>query len=171
MSRAVNFTTGTPATSGTGNDFLESILPGIGKLTSGATGAVDNLINGLPSPSQARTTNAYWGVGAGTPSGGPNSTGDINSFIGRRGADLYGQQSQQRQQTGIDDLLKLIGGYSSPALANQGQQQQNSQFFANLGQNSDQFNQNYQLNKFQAMLQALGLGNQIAGQNQPNIQL
>jgi hypothetical protein len=159
-----------PATPNSSN-FLESILPGISKLTTGATDAVGDLINGLPSPSQARTTNAYWGVGAGTPAGGAGSTGDINSFIGRRGTDLYGQQAKQNQQTGITDLLNMIGGYSAPALTNQGQQLQNNQFFANLGQQGSQFDQNYQLNKFQAMLQALGLGQQINGQNQQNIQL
>ena len=161
------FNNGVPATkTGTSGDFLESILPGIGKLTTSATGAIGNLLNGLPSASNARTLNAYWGAGAGQP-----ATGDINSFIGARGTDLYNRQANTNQQTGINDLLQTIGSYSSPALTNQGQQMQNTQFGQSLAQSGSQFDQTYQLQKFQAMLSALGLGNQITGQNQPNIVL
>jgi hypothetical protein len=172
--------------------FLESVLPGIGNLTKSATGAIGNLLDGLPSVSQARTTNAYWGVGAGQPAGGPGGTGDINSFIGQRGTDLYGQQAQQNQQQGLQDLMQTIGTYTSPALANQGQQMQNQQFGQNLAQQGSEFSQGQnqqnqqfqqnlgfeqnqantqnQLNQFQAMLSALGLGNQITGQLPGNLQ-
>jgi len=149
--------------------FLESVLPGATNLTTSATGVIQNLLNGLPSASQARTNNAYWGVGAGAPAGGPNGAGDVGTFIGNRGADLYGQQANQNQQTGLSDLLQTIGSYTSPALANQGQQMQNSQFGANLAQQGSEFQQNYELQKFQAMLQAIGLGHQIAGNVQGNI--
>src|SRR5208282_3748133 len=117
----------TTSTNQTPQAFLESVLPGVSNLTTSATGAIGNLLNGLPSTSQARTTNAYWGVGAGQPGAGAGSTGDINSFIGQRGTDLYGQQAQQNQQTGLQDLLSTIGSYTSPALSNQGQQIQNTQ--------------------------------------------
>lgn len=149
--------------------FLESVLPGVGNLTTSATGVIGNLLSGLPSASQARTSNAYWGVGAGTPASGPNNAGAVNTFIGNRGADLYGQQANQNQQTGLNDLLQTIGSYTSPALANQGQQMQNTQFGQNLAQQGSQFQQTYQLEQFQAMLQALGLGNQITGQLPGNI--
>lgn len=162
--------------------FLESVLPGIGNLTTSATGVIGNLLNGLPSASQARTTNAYWGVGAGTPASGAGGAGDINSFIGQRGTDLYGQQANANQQTGLQDLLSTIGSYTSPALANQGQQFQNNQFGANLAQQGseftqsqqqqqNQFDQTNQLNQFEAMLSALGLGNNIVGQLPGNITL
>ena len=147
-----------PTTSQTGSNsqqFLESVLPGISGLTSTATGNIANLLNGLPSASQARTTNAYWGVGAGTPAGGAGNTGDINSFIGQRGTDLYGQQAQANRQTGLQDLLSMVSGFSSPALQNQGQQLQNTQFQENLGQNQYEFNQNNILNQLQAMLSTL----------------
>ena len=158
-------------TAGTGTDsqaFLESVLPGIGNLTTSATGVIGNLLNGLPSTSQARTTNAYWGVGAGTPAAGAGGAGDINTFIGQRGTDLYGQQAQQNQQTGLQDLLSTIGTYTSPALANQGQQLQNQQFGQSLAQSGSQFNQSQgqqaaefnqtnQLQQLQTMLSALGL--------------
>ncbi|MGO9704104.1 MAG: hypothetical protein ACLPYZ_02685 [Limisphaerales bacterium] len=148
--------------------FLESVLPGVSNLTTSATGAIGNLLNGLPSASQARTTNAYWGVGAGQPGSGAGSAGDINSFIGQRGTDLYGQQAQANQQTGLNDLLSTIGTYTSPALSNQSQQLQNQQFGQNLAQSGSQFNQSQaqqaaeynqtnQLQQLQTMLQAMGL--------------
>src|ERR1035437_2213125 len=91
-----------------GSDFLNSLLPGFNNLTTSATGDIQSLLSGLPSPSQARTTNAYWGAGAGTPAGGAAGAGNINSFIGARGTDLYGAQAQANQQTGIDNLMKMI---------------------------------------------------------------
>jgi len=162
-----SFTT-TPTTNATATNqnFLESVLPGIGNLTSSATGVIGNLLNGLPSVSQARTSNAYFGVGAGQP-----ATGGVGTFTANRGADLYGQQANQNRQTGLSDLLSTLGSYSSPILSNQGQQLQNTQFNSQLGQQASEFNQNYELQKFQAMLQALGLGNQITGTNTGNIPL
>ena len=185
---------------GTGNQFLESVLPGISGLTSTATGDIGNLLNGLPSASLARTTNAYWGVGAGTPAGGPSNAGDINTFIGQRGADLYNQQAQANKNQGLQQLLQTLNAYAAPYLSNQGQQMQNAQFgqqlnqqnnqfgadlgFRNrqlnqqgsqfdrqLGMQSSQFDRNYALNQFQAMLSALGLGNSITGQLPGNIQI
>lgn len=161
--------TGTPTTATSqpnGQNFLESVLPGIGNLTSSATGVISNLLNGLPSVSQARTNNAYFGVGSGQP-----ATGGVGTFTANRGADLYGQQANQNRQQGLSNLFQALGSYSQPILANQGQQFQNNQFNAQLGQQANQFNQNYELQKFQAMLSALGLGNQIAGQPQGNIPL
>lgn len=173
---------------GTANNgnFLESVLPGISGLTSTATGNIAELLGGNPSPALARNANAYWGVGAGQP-----GTGDINTFIGQRGTDLYGAQAQQNKQQGLSDLLQTLGAYAAPYLSNQGQQLQNkqfgqnlsqsgsqfqdqlnqqaSQFGQNLNQNQNQFNQNYALNQFQAMLAALGLGNNITGQLPGNI--
>lgn len=167
---AMNVTPTTTATGSNPQQFLESVLPGVTSLTNSATGVIGNLLNGLPSVSNARTANAYFGVKAGTPAGGSGNAGDVNTFIGNRGADLYGQQAQANQQTGLNDLLSTIGTYTSPALANQSQQFQNSQFGAQLGQNASQFDQNYQLQKFSEMLQALSLGNNIAGQLPGNIQ-
>lgn len=159
-----------PTTTGTnqpnGQNFLESVLPGIGGLTSSATGVIQNLLNGMPSVSKARTNNAYFGVGSGQP-----ATGGVGTFTANRGADLYGQEAQQNRQQGLSNLFGAIGAYSSPILANQGQQLQNNQFNSSQGQQASQFNQNYQLQKFQAMLQALGVGNNIVGQPTGNIPL
>jgi hypothetical protein len=120
----------TPVTGG--NNFLESILPGINNLTSTATGNIQNLLSGLPSVSAARQSNAYFGAQSGMPG---------SDFVRNRGYDLYGQQAQQRQQTGLEDLLQTIGTYSSPALGAQGQALQNQQFGQNLAQQGSQFDQ------------------------------
>jgi len=160
-----------------GQQFLESVLPGIGNLTTSATGVIQSLLNGLPSTSATRTNNAYFGVGAGQP-----DTGGVGTFTANRGADLYGQQAQANRQSGLANLFQAIGSYSSPILANQGQQLQNSQFGANLAQQGNeftqsqqqqdkQFQQNYQLQQFLAMLQGIGLGNNIVGNLPGNINL
>jgi hypothetical protein len=148
MAGSISNAAATPANSSTNpQQFLESVLPGVTNLT----------------------TNAYFGVGAGTPASGSNGAGAVNTFIGNRGADLYNQQANANQQTGLNDLLSTIGTYTSPALANQGQQLQNSQFNANLAQQGSEFQQQNQLAQFQAMLQALSLGNNITGQLPGNI--
>lgn len=167
----------TTGTGTNGQSFLESVLPGIGNLTSSATGVIQNLLNGLPSVSQSRTSNAYFGVGAGQP-----DVGGVNTFTANRGADLYGQQANQNRQSGLSNLFQAIGSYSSPILSNQAQQFQNQQFGANLQQQGDeftqsqqqqdkQFQQNYQLQQFLAMLQGLGLGNNIVGNLPGNLNI
>jgi hypothetical protein len=138
-----------------GSNFLNSLLPGFNNLTTSATGDIQSLLSGLPSPSQARTTNAYWGAGAGTPAGGAGTTGDINSFIGARGTDLYGAEAAANRQTGLQDLLQTIGTYSSPALQAQGQANQVNQFGQNLAQQGSQFGQNLALGQQE---QAFGQG-------------
>lgn len=133
---------------------------GFGGLINSAQQDVGSLLNGLPSPSTTRTANAYFGAGTGLGTG--------SDFLRNRGYDLYGQQSQQRQQTGLQDLNSLMSGVSSPELTNQGQQLQNTQFNANLGQNQSQFDQNLQLQQFLAQLQAMGLGNSIVNSGKSN---
>lgn len=163
----VNQTSGTTATGAvqpqTGQAFLESALPGITNLTTSATGVIGNLLNGLPSPSTARTSNAYFGVGAGQP-----DSGGVGTYISNRGADLYGQQAQQSQQTGLADLGNLIGTVTSPVLSAQQQALQNQQFGQSQAQQGSQFDQNLALQQFQAQLGALGLGNNIVGPLQGN---
>lgn len=170
----------TNSTAGTGTNgqaFLESVLPGIGNMTASATGVIQNLLSGLPSVSGARTNNAYFGIGAGQP-----ATGDVGTFTANRGADLYGQKAEANRQSGLANLFQAIGSYSSPILSNQAQQLQNQQFGANLTQQGDeftqsqqqqdkQFQQNYQLQQFLAMLQGLGLGNNIVGNLPGNLNI
>lgn len=146
----------TTGTNQSPQQFLESVLPGVTGLTNTATNNIGSLLSGLPSASSARTANAYFGVGAGTPAG-PNGAGGVNTFIGNRGADLYGQQAQQNQQTGLNDLLSTIGTFTSPALANQGQQLSNTQFGQGLGEQQYEFDQNNTLNQFSELLKALNV--------------
>jgi len=158
-------TTAATATPTDSESFLESIIPGYGNLVGGATGIISNLLNGSPSPSTVRNDNATFGVASGQP-----ATSGLGSLIGNRGYDLYKQQGQANQQTGISDLLNLISGVSSPALTNQGQQLQNTQAanslglgYAQLGEQTRESNQSNDLQTFLANLQALGLGKQIVG--------
>ena len=192
QANALNLANPTASTSPTG-PTLQDVIPGLSGGVNTAMSNIQNLLSGLPSPSLARTTNAYWGVGAGQPAGGAGNTGDINSFIGQRGTDLYGQQAQANQQTGIQDLLSLIGGTSGTIAAtpgqnlqnqqfnqsqgqqnqqfNQSQGQQNQQFYATLGQQGSQFDQSEALAQFNAMINALSLGQSVTGQTTqlPNI--
>lgn len=159
--------------------MLNQAIPGFNGLSGQASSVVQNLLSGQPSPSTARNAAATFAAGNGLGTGGSGSLSD------RWGYDLYNQQGQQRQQAGIQDLLGLLGGYSGTVTPTAGQNlqnqqyyygqnqnqnqfdqaqgQQNNQFFANLNQNQNQFDQNLALNKFNAMLSGLGLGNSIVG--------
>jgi hypothetical protein len=142
------------------NNYLEQLLPGITGLQGQATGAIGNLLSGLPSPSASRTANAYFGAGSGMGTG--------SQFLQNRGYDLYNQKAAANQQTGLSDLNSLIGSTTSPALTYQGQQLQNQQFGSNLAQNASEFGQTNQLAQFNAMLNALGMGQSMAQQGTQN---
>jgi hypothetical protein len=73
-----------------------------------------------------------------------------SDFLKNRGYDLYKSKANERQQTGIKDLLSLIGTYSGNVAPTPGQEMQNQQQTAALGeqtasrvQQGDQFQQNY----------------------------
>ena len=125
-------------------DWISKIIPGYGDLSSGAGGVIGNLLKGLPNPAIAKNAAATFGVA--------NGMGNGSGFANRYGYDLYGQQAEKRQQSGIQDLLALISGLTSPALANQAQQNQ-------VGE----FNSNQQMN-WQQMLEQLSAKNPA---NQP----
>lgn len=93
---------------------LQNAIPGFSGLTKSATDIIGNLLNGLPSADQSRQANAYFGA-----SSGLDPTSD---FLRNRGYDLYSQKSEQRKQTGLQDLLSMIGGYSGTAVPTPGQQ-------------------------------------------------
>jgi hypothetical protein len=160
---SVQPTTVSPTTSNS-DDFLASIIPNYTSMVGGATGIIGNLLNGSPSPSTVRNDNATFGVASGQP-----ATSGLGSLIGNRGYDLYKQQGQANQQTGISNLLNLIQGISSPTLTNQGQQMQNTQATNSLAQQNSQFGQELQLQQFQSMLQGLGIGNNAIGQSSFNL--
>ncbi len=133
--------------------FLDSILPGLGGQQNQVSGIITNLLNGTPSPSTTRNAEATFAAGNGVP---PTS-GVANRF----GYDLYNQQGQQRQQTGIGDLLQMIQGISAPTLQAQGQVNQNAQYYSGLDENKRQYNlsrQDQQNQQLYALLAQLGRG-------------
>lgn len=93
---------------------INTVLPGLPGLTKSATDVIGNLLNGMPSVDQARQANAYFGA-----SSGLDPTSD---FLRNRGYDLYGAKGEERKQTGLKDLLALIGGYSGTVAPTPGQQ-------------------------------------------------
>jgi hypothetical protein len=147
-------TTGGTAIQTSPTSFLESILPGIGGQKGQVSDIITNLLNGTPSPSTIRNASATFGAenGLGVGSGATN----------RFGYDLYNQQGQKNQQTGIQDLLSTIQGFSQPTLEAQGQVNQNEQYYSGLNQNQNQFNtsqanqQNQQLYALLAQLSGRG---------------
>lgn len=147
-------TTTTPQTPQTPEDYLNQALPGFSNLTSGATGIIGNLLQGLPSPSTTRQAAATFGVQNGLGTG----SGITNNY----GYNLYNKTGQQNQQTGIQDLLSMLGTYSGNVTPNQGQIQQGQQFGATLANNQAQFNQteqDRQNTQLMQLLQQLGMNN------------
>lgn len=130
-----------PATSNTGSPTISQSIPGLEGLSATASGNIEDLLSGLPSAPWARTQNAYWGAGAGQPGGG-----EVGTFIGNRGADLYHQQAQQNRQQGFDDLMKMVQGYSGTVASTPGQIQQEGQFNREFAQQqaNDAWNQLFQ---------------------------
>ena len=94
---------------------LDQTIPGLNNLTGGASAIIQNLLQGLPSPDQSRLDNAYFGAGSGLDTSSP--------FLQSRGRELYGARAEQRQQQGIDNLLKMLGTYSGTVSPSTGEQQ------------------------------------------------
>jgi hypothetical protein len=117
--------------------ILGNAIPGLDNLSSGASGVVNNLLGGMPSPSTARKANAYFGTASGMPG---------SDFVRNRGFDLYGQQADQYRQRGFDDFLNLLKGASGTIAPTPGEQAQNQQFgqtFAQHQLENNQANQKY----------------------------
>lgn len=135
---------------------LQGALPGLNNLLGSASGNIANLLAGQPSASWARTTAAYAGANAGQPG---NAT-DLGTFAGNMGANLYNQQANANQQTGLSDLLNLIGTSSGNLATTPGQNLQNTQFNQNLSQSGQEFNQSLAEQQFTDQINALiGLSN------------
>lgn len=159
---------GTAASTGNMMSELERVVPGLSRNFSSASGNINELLGGLPSPSLARNASAYMGIQSGMPG---------SDLIRNKGFDLYNSQSNQMKQQGLQDLLGLLGGVSGTAVATPGQALQDKQASGQLGlgygnldlgnrslaNNANQSNQDRQL---QAWLGAGQLG--IAGLNAVN---
>jgi hypothetical protein len=133
-------------TPGTTVGQLSQVIPGLPGLTQSATDVIGNMLKGQPSPSATQTANAYFGVGAGVPG---------SEFIRNRGFDIYGQQAQQRQQQGLQDLSGFLGTYS-PMVATPGEIMSNQLGYAQLGQSGAEFNASQAFNDW-LQQQRLGL--------------
>ncbi len=134
--------------------FLDSIIPGLGSQQNQVSGIISNLLNGTPSPSTTRNAAAEFGAA--------NGLGDNSGFQNRLGYDLYNQEGQKNQQTGLQDLLSSIQGYSSPLLTNKGQNNENMRYFAGQNQNQNQFNSDLNYKTNQDMLDLLAKINPAA---------
>lgn len=108
------------------SNILNSALPGIGGATNSAVSYVSDMLNGLPSPSNARRINAYGGAASGMPG---------SEFVRNRGYDIYGQQAEQRKSQGFRDLLALLSGGSGILFPNVAQQQSGNEFGQQQGLN------------------------------------
>lgn len=152
-----NYSTGTTnnGTSATNTTLsnLNSLLPGFSNLGSSATSTIQNLLNGTPNSATTQNANATFGAGSGL--------GSSSNFLAGRGYDLYNQTAKQDQQTGLGDLSQLISSYSGNVTPTASQNLSDIQNTNSQNQQASQFDQTNQTNQFQALLSALGLGNNI----------
>lgn len=123
-----------PTATGQVPGIISSVLPGAQQLTNSASTMTQNLLNGMPSTSAARKASAVFGVNNGMAPG--------SDFLKTHLYDTYGTQVDERNQRGFQDLLSLISGLTSPALAERAQQNQSSQFNDSLANNKQEFADN-----------------------------
>jgi len=113
---------------------INQAIPGLPGLTTSATNIIANALSGIPSPSQSRLENAYFGSASGL-----DPTSD---FLRNRGFDLYKAQANAQQQQGLGNLNNLVGAYSGNVAPTPGQEMQNAQFGQQLAQQGSQFGAN-----------------------------
>jgi hypothetical protein len=133
-----------------------SILPGFSNLTNTATNnAQSDLSGNLPTDviNNIQNQAAAWGV----TNGMPGVSG--NSLTGQNGLANLGLTSLNLQNTGQQDLLGLLGGYSGTVAPTTGQAIQNQQFTQSQGQQANEFNAQNALAQFNAAVNAAGLFN------------
>lgn len=98
---------------------LTKTIPNFDRLRGGATGLVQNLLEGLPSSAPTQRANAYFGAKSGMPG---------SDFVRNRGFDLYGEEAEKYKQRGFDDFLKLLQGFDGTVGPTIGQKIQDRQF-------------------------------------------
>ena len=82
-----------------------------------------------------------------------------NTLTSSQALKNLGLTSLGQQQTGQNDLLGLIRGYSGTVAPTVGESLQNNQFYSNLGQQANEFNQTNALDQFNAIIRAAGMLN------------
>jgi hypothetical protein len=130
---------------------LYQAIPGLSNLMNTASNNIAGLLSGNASPSLAQTTAAY----AGATAGQPGQANALGTFTGNMGANLYNQQAQQNQQTGLADLSNLIGTTSGNLAPSASQNQSTGLGYAQLGQQGQQFQQQLALQQFMDQVNAL----------------
>jgi hypothetical protein len=134
----------------------DSIIPGFSGLTKTATSNASQALSGnVPQDviNNIQDQAAAWGVSAGMPGFG---SGTLTS---EQALKNLGLTSLGQKQTGQNDLLGLIGGYSGTVLPTVGQSLQNNQYYSGLDQSANEFNQTDAENQFAALIRAAGVLN------------
>lgn len=112
---------------------LEKVMPGFGGLSRGGTDLIGGMLRGELSP-QARQNAMDAAATYGVTSGMPGS-GLARNITPRS----IGLQTEQLQQGGLQNLLSMLGAYSGAVVPTAGQQQQNQQYYAGLGERQYEF--------------------------------
>lgn len=105
------------------NNIIEQSIPGFSGLTSSATSIINNLLSGGASTGPSQNAAAKFGVKTGMPGSGVS-----NAF----GYDLHNKRGDEMRQRGIDDLLKLVTGYSGTVAPTAGQQMEEARSIQDL---------------------------------------
>lgn len=79
------------------------------------------------------------------------------------GANLYNQQAQGNQQTGLSDLLQLIGTTGGNLAPTASQTAQLGLGYSQLGQQGAEFNQDAAMRNFMNQISAIGTLGSLAG--------
>jgi hypothetical protein len=112
------------------SSIINNAIPNFSRLNQNASGIIENLMGGMPSTGPARNKGAYFGATSGMPNSGVSNA---------LGYDLYRQDSDEYQQRGLDNFLKLIQGYSGTVMPTTGQQNQASQYQEDFNEQRRQF--------------------------------
>jgi len=127
---------------------LQQAIPGLSTLTGTATNNIQSLLSGNIDPSITRNAAATFGVS--------NGLGTGSGITNRYGYDLYKNQAKANQQTGLQDLLGLVGGYSGTVAPSAGENVQNNQFQQQLQQQGNEFNQSQQIQLMELLARLAG---------------
>jgi len=102
----------TPVAQPSYSSIIEQSIPGFSGLTSSASSVINDLLSGGSAAGPAQNQAAKFGVSSGMP-----GSGVANAF----GYDLYNKRANESRQRGLDDLLKMVTGYSGSAFATPGE--------------------------------------------------
>jgi len=141
-----------------GPSIIEQSIPGFSGLTSSAVSIINNLLSGGASTGPSQNAAAKYGVKTGMPGSGVS-----NAF----GYDLNNKRGDEMRQRGVDDLLKLVTGYSGTVNATPGELLNKDTAYQNLAESRRQSDiQNRQAQE--AIDNSPGSPRSIAARNREN---